>query len=82
MSGEKRAAPAAAAIANIGLADGTKRERGSAWEWFESYQRDNDENLLLEISDMEDINEAKGEIIKDRLVGFAEWLVVKEDQYQ
>jgi hypothetical protein len=72
MSGEKRAATAA--VANVALPDGTKRGQSSAWEWFESYQHDNDENLLLEILDIQDSN-AKGEIVKDQLVYFANWLV-------
>jgi hypothetical protein len=69
MSGKKRAATAA--VANLALLDGTKRGRSSAWEWFESYQRDNDKNLL---SDIQDSN-AKGENVKDQLVGFANWLI-------
>ncbi len=57
---------ASADIANLGLAFQTKRSKNSAWERFEEYQHENGENLFIEIADIDD-NEAKGEIVKDRL---------------
>ncbi len=72
-SSNKRTAPASADIANLGLACQTKRSRNSAWEPFEEYQHENGENHFVEIADIDD-DEAKGEIVKDRLVSFADWL--------
>jgi hypothetical protein len=72
----KRAAsaPAESEIVSVGTASQTKKSRSSAWERFDEYQNELSEDILLEIQSCDD-DEAKCDIIKQRLISFADWLV-------
>jgi hypothetical protein len=66
-------ASAIATAASVGLATKTKKGRMSAWERFEEYQNDRQEDIFLEIQECND--DVKCDVIKERLIGFAHWLV-------
>ena len=60
-------------ISSVGLATKTKKGKSSAWERFKEFQNERQEDIFLEIKDCND--DVKCNVIKERLIGFAHWLV-------
>lgn len=61
-------------IAGVGQAKKTRQGRDSAWKCFRRYEEEGDDDILQEIDEMED-DDAKGELIVSRLVGFCEHMI-------
>lgn len=69
---KKRKAPAISGeVANVGRAKKTKGGRTSAWNCFRSYKQEKDNDLMEELTEIED-DDAKGDLIMTGLVAFTE----------